>query len=52
MADTPLIEFRCPTTGCGKLLLKVSSVDGIEVEVRCPRCKSNVTATLQASDES
>lgn len=47
----PKIEFRCPTPGCGRLLFKVSEVEGVEVEVRCPRCKQTVTARLEREEE-
>lgn len=40
------IEFRCPTSGCGKLLCKIAAEPGAEVETRCPRCKKRVTARL------
>lgn len=50
MADKPpLIEFRCPNDG--RLLLKVSETSGLEVEVRCPKCKSIVRAELSPDPE-
>lgn len=46
-----LIDFRCPTEGCGRLLFKVSEVMGIEVEVKCPRCNEIVRASLEAEEQ-
>lgn len=44
VAAEPMIEFRCPTDG--RLLFKVSDVADLEVEAKCPRCKSTVKARL------
>lgn len=48
-AQAEKVEFRCPTPGCGRLLFKVSALDGVQVETRCPRCKHTVTAELKPS---
>ena len=49
-SEKSLIEFRCPTPSCGRLLFKVSELPGIEVEVRCPKCKHLVEAELRPAD--
>jgi phage FluMu protein Com len=43
-----LVDFRCPTEGCGRLLCKVASLPDQKVEARCPRCKQTVTARLES----
>lgn len=48
---TPLVEFRCPTVNCGRLLLKVSKLEGVNVEVRCRNCKQTIRAELSSIKE-
>jgi phage FluMu protein Com len=46
-----LIEFRCPTPSCNRLLFKVTELAGVVVEAKCPRCKSTATAQLEPNTE-
>lgn len=46
-ASPPIVELRCPTVRCGRLLLKTSDVVGLEVEIRCPKCKKTHQLTRQ-----
>jgi phage FluMu protein Com len=48
MAKADLVEFRCPNDK--RLLFKVSALEGVEVEVRCPRCREVVKAELRTEE--
>lgn len=48
MASAQQQEFRCHD--CGKLICKVSDVEGIVVEAKCPRCNEITIARLEAAE--
>lgn len=45
-----MIELRCPTEGCNKLLGKMLIQKGGVVEIKCPKCK-NVIAFQSTKKE-
>lgn len=42
-------DFRCHS--CNKLIAKVSDVDGVVVEAKCPRCNETTVARLEAASD-
>jgi phage FluMu protein Com len=49
VTEPPLVEYRCPD--CDRLICKVTKATGLEVEARCPRCKSLTRAQLADENE-
>lgn len=48
-SEAGLVELRCPNDD--KLLLKVSDIEGVEIEIKCARCGELVVTKRVADDE-